>query len=87
MKIILDRVDTDDRGNSVAVFEVGEKTVAFKEEQMPNGFAHSLIPNAIVECEIEDGCIIHPVILLEETKQREEEMKKRLLKLAKRDAQ
>ena len=78
MRIILDRIDTDEQGLPIATFEVGEKTVSFRCEQMPLGFAEQLIPNAMVECEIVDGSIVNPVILCEETKQKEIEMKNRL---------
>lgn len=84
MRIILDRIDTDKNGFAVATFEVGEKTVAFGSDQMPNGFVEKLIPNAIVECEIVNGNMVNPTILFEETKQREEEMKNRLHRLFKR---
>ncbi len=85
MKIILDRINLDNDGKTVAVFEVEDKMIAFGEEQMPKGFVLDLIPNSIVECEIVDGCIISPVILYEETKQREEKMRNRLNRLAKRN--
>ena len=85
MKIILDRIDMNDKGLPVATFEVGEKMVAFCSEQMPAGFVDSLIANAIVECEIVDGCMINPVILYEETKQKENEMRNRLHSLFKRN--
>ena len=85
MRIILDRIDMDEQGKPVATFEVGEETVAFRSEQAPNGFFESLIPNAIVECEIVDGSIVNPVILHEETKQKEIDMKNRLHCLFKRN--
>ena len=78
VKIILDRVSKDQSGKIVAVFEVEDNMVTFKDGQMPKEFAENLIPNAIVECEIVDGCIVNPVILYEETKQRENEMKELL---------
>ena len=84
MRIFLDRIDKDQNGLPVVTFEVDEKYISFSTEQMPNGFADSLIPNAIVECEIVDGAIVSPVILYEETRQKEEEMKKRLRSLFKR---
>ena len=84
MRIILDRIDMDENGLPIATFEVGEKMVAFNSSQMPIGFAKELIANAIVECEIVDGCIVSPVILYEETKEKENEMKNRLHSLFKR---
>ena len=84
MKIFLDRIAKNQYGENVATFEVDGEMVSFAEAKMPSGFASSLIPNAIVECDIVDGCIINPVILYEETKQKEEEMKKRLNSLFKR---
>ena len=87
MKIILDRIDMDANGLPVATFEVGDNMVSFKITQMPKDFVQELIPNAIVECEIENGTIINPVILFEETKKKEEEMRNRLNRLAKRNKQ
>ena len=84
MRIVLDRIGYDSGGVAVATFEIGERMVDFKAEQMPTGFFESLIPNAIVECEIENGKIISAEILYEETKQREEKMRKRLQDLNKR---
>lgn len=78
MKIILDRIVENQKGEKIATFEVGEEFVSFTKEQMPKGFVETLIPNAIVECEIVNGKIINPVILYEETKKTEEEMKNRL---------
>lgn len=78
MKIILDRIDKNQNGEEIATFEVEQKSVSFTSEQMPSGFMEKLIPNAIVECEIVNGNIVDPTILFEETKQKEEEMKKRL---------
>ena len=85
MKIYLDRIDRDKDGNLIATFEVDGETVCFEKEQMPAGFAETLIKNAIVECEIIDGTIVNPVLLHEETKKKEEEMKNRLHKLFKKD--
>ena len=84
MRIILDRIDMNEQGLPIATFEVGEKTATFTVEQMPRGFAEQLIPNAIVECEIVDGAIVSPIILYEETKQKENEMRNRLHSLFKR---
>ena len=84
MKIFLDRIDSDQNGNKIASFEVNEEVISFRPEQMPSGFVEMLIPNAIVECEIVDGKIVSPTILYEETKQKEEEMKKRLKRLFER---
>ncbi len=84
MKIFLDRIDMDENGLPVATFEVEDKMVSFKSNQMPVGFAEALIPNAIVECEIVNGTIVNPVILHEETKQKEEKLKNRLHSLFKR---
>ena len=84
MRIYLDRVATDKNGLPVATFEVGDEMVAFGVDKTPKSFIDELVPNAIVECEIVDGCIVNPVILYEETKQREEQMKNRLHSLFKR---
>ncbi len=81
MRIILDRIDKNQNGTEIATFEVEQKMVSFTSDQMPSGFMEKLIPNAIVECEITNGNIVDPTILFEETKQKEEEMKKRLHRL------
>ena len=84
MKIILDRIDMDEMGLPIATFEVGGGMMTFGSDKMPKGFTDELISNAIVECEIVDGCIVNPVVLYDETKQREEKMRKRLQGLNKR---
>ena len=87
MRIILDRIDKDENGLPIATFEVLEEFVSFEGENMPKGFVEGLIPNAIVECEIVDGRIVNPIILYEETKQKEEQMKNRLHSLFKRKSE
>lgn len=84
MRIFLDRIDMDDKGLPVATFEVGDDFVSFESDNMPKGFFEDLIPNAIVECEIIDGCIVNPIVLHEETKKKEDEMRNRLHSLFKR---
>ena len=78
MKIFLERIDLDENGNKIATFEVDGKNVQFSTEQADEGFFDTLIPGAIVECEIVDQKIVNPVILLKETKETEEKMKNRL---------
>ena len=50
MKIILDRIDFDEKGNKIATFEVDGKNIKFSTEQAEEGFFDTLIPGAIVEC-------------------------------------
>ena len=87
MRIFFEKTVYDQRKKAVATFEVEGEMVDFTAEQMPGGFAESLIPNAIVECEIVNGCIVAPVILYDETKQKEDEMRNRLHGLFKRKKQ
>ena len=84
VKIYLDKIDYDQTGMPVVTFEVNEEMVIFKNQQLPQGFVSNLIPNAIVECEIVDGCIVNPKVLHEETKKKEEEIRNRLHNLFKR---
>ena len=81
MKIYLDRIDYDNNGEIIATFELDEDFVRIKGSQMPNGFAETLVPNAVVECEISDGLMRNPKMLLEETKLREEKMRGKLKSL------
>ena len=74
----------DENGLPVATFEVGDGTVSFTSNQMPKGFLEALIPNAIIECEIVNGCIVNPAVLHKETKEKEKEMRSRLHSLFKR---
>ena len=84
MRIILDRIDMDENGFPIATFEFGDEILSFRSNQMPSDFVENLIANAIVECEIIDGCIVNPTILFDETKQKEIEMRNRLNSLFKR---
>ncbi len=82
MKIILDRIDKDQNGTSIACFEdENGEILLISELNMPQSFIEKLFVGAIVDCEIESGKIISASVLYDETKQREEKMKNKLKNL------
>lgn len=82
MKIILDRIDKDQKGIGVACFEDENGEMLFiSEENMPRDFYNDLFVGVIAECELIDGKITSAKILHNETKSREEKMKSKLKNL------
>lgn len=85
MKIILDRIEFNSKNEKIAVFEYGEETLTVHESDLPTDFANSIKSGDIIECTIENGVIHSPVILTEETENKQVEMQERLNKLFNRN--
>lgn len=81
MRLILDRINKNEKGKRIFAFEADSGIVFVYEDDMPMSFVDQLFENAIIECEYSDGKIINPNILLEETKRQEEKMKNRFANL------
>ena len=78
MKLILDRINKNANGKRIFAFEGDNGVVFINEDSMPKDFPNQLFENVIIECEYKNNMLINPVVLLEETKEREEKMKNRL---------
>ncbi|MBP3495478.1 MAG: hypothetical protein J6K52_04650 [Clostridia bacterium] len=85
MKIYLDRIDFNHKGEKIAVFECNEKMIAFHQNNMPEGFIDKLTMGIIVEAEIKDGVLINPKLLIEETNERLTKNRMRLERLRNRN--
>ena len=84
MKLILDRITQNQSGKRIATFECGEDEIDISEDNMPHGFMNTLFVNAIVEAEYKNGKLINPIILTEESENKQAEMKNRLHNLFKK---
>ena len=85
MRLVLDRIEKMQNGKRIAVFEYKDKSFDILENNMPAGFIDELSAGMILEAEIKDKMLLSPVILLEETEKKHNEMKSRLDNLFKRN--
>ncbi len=85
MKIYLDRIDSNHKGEKIAVFECNDETIAFHQNNMPKGFIDELTMGIIVEAEIKDGVLVNPKLLIDETNERLAKNRLRLERLRNRN--
>lgn len=85
MKLILDRIEETQGGKKIAVFECGDNFYNIHEDNMPLGLIKEIQCGTILEAEIEDGNLLSPKILYEETEIKQNEMKNRLKNLFNRN--
>ncbi len=85
MKIYLDRIDSNQKGEKIAVFECNEEMIAFHQNNMPEGFIDKLTMGIIIEAEIKDGVLINPKLLIDETNERLTKNRSRLERLRNRN--
>ncbi len=78
MRLVLDRIEKIENGKRVAVFECENTMLSICEENMPPKFIDDLKSGMILESEVENNTLISPVILYEETENKQKEIKKRL---------
>ena len=85
MRLVLDRIAENANGEKIATFECGDSYIDINEKNMPNGFIDQLEVNHIVEAEIENGVLLNPKILFEETKKEVDNMRVVLNRLRNRN--
>ena len=78
MKLILDRIEKNQDGKRIAVFEMGDEFINVNEDSMPDGLIEELSVGIILDAEVIDGKIINAKPLINETEQKRQEMKRRL---------
>lgn len=84
MRIVLDRIETNQAGKRIAIFEKGEEFIIISEDNMPKDLINTLEVGDIIEVEIVENKIISAKLLKEETENKRLEMKARLSNLFKR---
>lgn len=85
MKIILDRIVSDEYGKRIAVFEIENDFRNVHEDNMPPELINKIKAGDIVDAEIRGNVISSAIILTSETEQKEKEMKTRLNSLFSRN--
>ena len=85
MRLILDRIEKNQEGKRIAVFECGENSYYITEDNMPLGFIENLKNGFIIEADVVNDLLINPEILFEETEKKQKEMKNRLNNLFNRN--
>ena len=81
MRLILDRINKDSNDKRVFAFETDNGIIIVKEDDLSKEIADKLFENIIINAEYLDGKLLNVELLLEETKEREETMKKRFASL------
>lgn len=84
MIIILDRIEKNQSGKIIAVFEKDNEFISISEDDMPKDLINILEVGDILEAEIIENKIISAKVLKEETENKRIEMKSRLNNLFKR---
>lgn len=81
MILVLDRIEKTQNGKRIAIFENGDSFFNIHEDNMPPEFINELKTGMILEAEIKDNILISPIILINETEEKQNEMNNRLNKL------
>lgn len=85
MRLILDRIERKQNGKRVAIFECVDIFYNIDEDNMPVGFMDKLSGGMILNADIEANTMKNPTILENETKQEQDNIKKRLNNLFNRN--
>ena len=87
MRLVLDKIETTQNKERIFVFEGDNDSYDVYEKDIPTEILKSLKVGVIIEAEIENGEMISPEILVDETNKKTEEMNTRLNNLFKRKKQ
>lgn len=85
MRLILDRIEENESGLKIAVFEAGESFAYVAENNMPSGLIDKLTDGLILEADYSNGIIYSAIPLIEETEEKKRKMKNRLSSLFNRN--
>lgn len=81
MKLILDRIEKNQNGEKIAVFECGDTFYYITEANMPQNALLKLSVGDIIEADLKENRILSLTVLSEETEKKQEEMNTRLKNL------
>ena len=84
MRLILDRIVSNELGKKIAVFENDDSFINVSEEQMPNGLIDKLYSGVIIEADYSNGAISNVRLLTDETENKRAEMKSRLSRFSRK---
>lgn len=85
MRLVLDRILENQKGEKIAVFEVNDKFIEINESDMPVGFIDKLSYGIIIEADLIENKLVNPVLLTEETENRMQVNRMRLNRLRNRN--
>ena len=85
MRLILDRIVENQKGEKIAVFECENGILEINENDMPENFINQLTYGIIIEAELENGKIINPVWLEREAEKALDTNRQRLNRLRNRN--
>ncbi|MBO5374573.1 MAG: hypothetical protein J6A54_03895, partial [Clostridia bacterium] len=69
----------------IAIFEAGDDFISVHENNMPNGLMDKLTSGLILDAQLEGNKILKAELLEKETSDKQQEMKKRIGSLLKRN--
>lgn len=84
MKLVLDRIEENENGIKIAVFENGTVMIYVDENSMPSELLCKLRAGIILDADYSDGKIIGAEILSDEENEKRASMRERLDRLKKR---
>ena len=85
MRLILDRIVSNEQGKRIAVFENDEEIIKISEDQMPSGIIDELVAGIIIEADYSNGTISNVKLLIDETEKKRTEMKNRLSRFSRKN--
>ena len=85
MRLVLDRILENQKGEKIAVFEVNDKFIEINESDMPVGFIDKLSYGIIIEADLIENKLVNPVLLTEETENKMQVNRMRLNRLRNRN--
>lgn len=81
MKLILDRIEKNQNGEKIAVFECGDTFYYINEANMPQNALLKISVGDIIEADLKEDRILSLTVLSKETEKKQEEMSSRLKSL------
>ena len=85
MRLILDRIVSNEQGKRIAVFENDEELIKISEDKIPNGIIDELFSGIIIEADYSNGEISNAQLLVDETEKKRTEMKNRLSRFSRKN--
>ena len=85
MRLILDRIVSNEQGKRIAVFENDEELIKISEDKIPNGIIDELFSGIIIEADYSNGEISNVQLLVDETEKKRTEMKNRLSRFSRKN--
>ena len=85
MRLILDRIVSNEQGKRIAVFENDEGLIKISEDKIPNGIIDELFSGIIIEADYSNGEISNVQLLVDETEKKRTEMKNRLSRFSRKN--